>query len=161
MSWPQKNNKNLTPMCASTVKYTQRCVTRPVLASIHIKVFTLAASTSFVVFIHPNDWVSFFCSYCITWRVMENCSVSLVSKCWWCWWHVSVLWCWYETLVTVRLIVLAVLVFCVCRYRKQVEEMQRAFNKTIIKLQNTSRTAEEQVSRDELQFLLSRPHLMH
>lgn len=35
----------------------------------------------------------------------------------------------------------------VCRYRKQVEEMQRAFNKTIIKLQNTSRTAEEQVSR--------------
>lgn len=32
------------------------------------------------------------------------------------------------------------------RYRKQMEEMQRAFNKTIIKLQNTSRIAEEQVS---------------
>ncbi|KAL1279646.1 hypothetical protein QQF64_014246 [Cirrhinus molitorella] len=32
------------------------------------------------------------------------------------------------------------------RYRKQVEEMQRAFNKTIIKLQNTSRMAEEQFS---------------
>lgn len=31
------------------------------------------------------------------------------------------------------------------RYRKQMEEMQRAFNKTIIKLQNTSRIAEEQV----------------
>ncbi|KAM9718641.1 SUN domain-containing ossification factor isoform 2-T2 [Menidia menidia] len=30
------------------------------------------------------------------------------------------------------------------RYRKQMEEMQRAFNKTIIKLQNTSRIAEEQ-----------------
>ncbi|XP_013869271.1 SUN domain-containing ossification factor [Austrofundulus limnaeus] len=30
------------------------------------------------------------------------------------------------------------------RYRKQMEEMQRAFNKTIIKLQNTSRLAEEQ-----------------
>ncbi|XP_051984193.1 SUN domain-containing ossification factor-like isoform X2 [Xyrauchen texanus] len=30
------------------------------------------------------------------------------------------------------------------RYRKQVEEMQKAFNKTIIKLQNTSRMAEEQ-----------------
>ncbi|KAJ8388470.1 hypothetical protein AAFF_G00133460 [Aldrovandia affinis] len=29
-------------------------------------------------------------------------------------------------------------------YRKQMEEMQRAFNKTIIKLQNTSRIAEEQ-----------------
>lgn len=33
------------------------------------------------------------------------------------------------------------------RYRKQMEEMQRAFNKTIIKLQNTSRIAEEQVSQ--------------
>lgn len=32
------------------------------------------------------------------------------------------------------------------RYRKQMEEMQRAFNKTVIKLQNTSRIAEEQVS---------------
>ncbi|MEQ2290617.1 hypothetical protein AMECASPLE_005014 [Ameca splendens] len=30
------------------------------------------------------------------------------------------------------------------RYRRQMEEMQRAFNKTIIKLQNTSRIAEEQ-----------------
>ncbi|XP_011612880.2 SUN domain-containing ossification factor [Takifugu rubripes] len=30
------------------------------------------------------------------------------------------------------------------RYRKQMEEMQRAFNKTIIKLQNTSRIAQEQ-----------------
>uniref|UniRef100_A0A8D0L4T3 SUN domain containing ossification factor n=1 Tax=Sphenodon punctatus TaxID=8508 RepID=A0A8D0L4T3_SPHPU len=33
------------------------------------------------------------------------------------------------------------------RYRKQMEEMQRAFNKTIIKLQNTSRIAEEQDQR--------------
>uniref|UniRef100_A0A8D0CET6 SUN domain-containing ossification factor n=1 Tax=Scleropages formosus TaxID=113540 RepID=A0A8D0CET6_SCLFO len=32
-------------------------------------------------------------------------------------------------------------------YRKQMEEMQRAFNKTIIKLQNTSRIAEEQDQR--------------
>ncbi|XDV26372.1 hypothetical protein PO909_030114 [Leuciscus waleckii] len=41
------------------------------------------------------------------------------------------------------------------RYRKQVEEMQRAFNKTIIKLQNTSRTAEEQDQRqtDSIQVL--------
>ncbi|XP_047674797.1 SUN domain-containing ossification factor-like isoform X3 [Tachysurus fulvidraco] len=30
------------------------------------------------------------------------------------------------------------------RYRKQMEEMQKAFNKTIIKLQNTSRMAEDQ-----------------
>ncbi|XP_035375643.1 SUN domain-containing ossification factor isoform X2 [Electrophorus electricus] len=30
------------------------------------------------------------------------------------------------------------------RYRRQMEEMQKAFNKTIIKLQNTSRMAEEQ-----------------
>ncbi|XP_053486131.1 SUN domain-containing ossification factor-like [Ictalurus furcatus] len=30
------------------------------------------------------------------------------------------------------------------RYRKQMDEMQKAFNKTIIKLQNTSRMAEEQ-----------------
>lgn len=35
--------------------------------------------------------------------------------------------------------------FVLLRYRKQMEEMQRAFNKTIIKLQNTSRIAEEQV----------------
>uniref|UniRef100_A0A8C7GQ12 SUN domain-containing ossification factor n=1 Tax=Oncorhynchus kisutch TaxID=8019 RepID=A0A8C7GQ12_ONCKI len=33
------------------------------------------------------------------------------------------------------------------RYRKQMEEMQRAFNKTIIKLQNTSRIAGEQDQR--------------
>ncbi|CAN9503093.1 unnamed protein product [Ophioblennius macclurei] len=33
------------------------------------------------------------------------------------------------------------------RYRKQMEEMQKAFNKTIIKLQNTSRLAEEQDQR--------------
>lgn len=41
------------------------------------------------------------------------------------------------------------------RYRKQVEEMQRAFNKTIIKLQNTSRMSEEQDQRqtDSIQAL--------
>ncbi|KAM3866053.1 SUN domain-containing ossification factor [Diretmus argenteus] len=33
------------------------------------------------------------------------------------------------------------------RYRKTMEEMQRAFNKTIIKLQNTARVAEEQDQR--------------
>lgn len=33
------------------------------------------------------------------------------------------------------------------RYRKQMEEMQKAFNKTIVKLQNTSRVAEEQDQR--------------
>uniref|UniRef100_A0AAY4AWR5 SUN domain-containing protein n=2 Tax=Denticeps clupeoides TaxID=299321 RepID=A0AAY4AWR5_9TELE len=33
------------------------------------------------------------------------------------------------------------------RYRKQMEEMQKAFNKTIIKLQNTARVAEEQDQR--------------
>ncbi|XP_061752824.1 SUN domain-containing ossification factor-like isoform X2 [Nerophis ophidion] len=33
------------------------------------------------------------------------------------------------------------------RYRKQMEEMQKAFNQTIIKLQNTSRIAEEQDQR--------------
>ncbi|XP_037681261.1 SUN domain-containing ossification factor isoform X2 [Choloepus didactylus] len=33
------------------------------------------------------------------------------------------------------------------RYRKQMEEMQKAFNKTIVKLQNTSRIAEEQDHR--------------
>ncbi|XP_069020687.1 SUN domain-containing ossification factor-like isoform X2 [Embiotoca jacksoni] len=33
------------------------------------------------------------------------------------------------------------------RYRKQMEEMQKAFNKTIIKLQNTSRIAQEQDQR--------------
>ncbi|KAG7228845.1 hypothetical protein INR49_008623 [Caranx melampygus] len=36
-------------------------------------------------------------------------------------------------------------------YRKQMEEMQRAFNKTIIKLQNTSRIAEEQVLQNQLE----------
>ncbi|XP_035033538.2 LOW QUALITY PROTEIN: SUN domain-containing ossification factor [Hippoglossus stenolepis] len=41
------------------------------------------------------------------------------------------------------------------RYRKQMEEMQRAFNKTIIKLQNTSRIAEEQDQKqtDSIQLL--------
>ncbi|XP_062437717.1 SUN domain-containing ossification factor isoform X2 [Rhea pennata] len=41
------------------------------------------------------------------------------------------------------------------RYRKQMEEMQKAFNKTIIKLQNTSRIAEEQDQRqtDSIQLL--------
>ncbi|XP_005458130.1 SUN domain-containing ossification factor isoform X3 [Oreochromis niloticus] len=41
------------------------------------------------------------------------------------------------------------------RYRKQMEEMQKAFNKTIIKLQNTSRIAEEQDQRqtESIQFL--------
>ncbi|XP_067156809.1 SUN domain-containing ossification factor isoform X10 [Apteryx mantelli] len=40
-------------------------------------------------------------------------------------------------------------------YRKQMEEMQKAFNKTIIKLQNTSRIAEEQDQRqtDAIQLL--------
>ncbi|MBV98045.1 SUN domain-containing ossification factor, partial [Eschrichtius robustus] len=33
------------------------------------------------------------------------------------------------------------------KYRKQMEEMQKAFNKTIVKLQNTSRIAEEQDQR--------------
>uniref|UniRef100_A0A4W6CWD0 SUN domain-containing ossification factor n=1 Tax=Lates calcarifer TaxID=8187 RepID=A0A4W6CWD0_LATCA len=42
-------------------------------------------------------------------------------------------------------------------YRKQMEEMQRAFNKTIIKLQNTSRIAEEQDQKqtDSIQVLQS------
>ncbi|XP_077440539.1 LOW QUALITY PROTEIN: SUN domain-containing ossification factor [Vanacampus margaritifer] len=41
------------------------------------------------------------------------------------------------------------------RYRKQMEEMQRAFNKTVIKLQNTSRMAEEQDQKqqDSIQVL--------
>ncbi|XP_061695468.1 SUN domain-containing ossification factor-like isoform X2 [Syngnathoides biaculeatus] len=41
------------------------------------------------------------------------------------------------------------------RYRKQMEEMQKAFNKTIIKLQNTSRIAAEQDQRqtDSIQLL--------
>ncbi|CAL8307038.1 unnamed protein product [Lota lota] len=43
------------------------------------------------------------------------------------------------------------------RYRKQMEEMQRAFNKTIIKLENTSRIAEEQDQKqtDSIQVLQS------
>ncbi|XP_071607571.1 SUN domain-containing ossification factor isoform X2 [Heliangelus exortis] len=43
------------------------------------------------------------------------------------------------------------------RYRKQMEEMQKAFNKTIIKLQNTSRIAEEQDQRqtEAIQLLLA------
>ncbi|KAI4892569.1 hypothetical protein NFI96_024735 [Prochilodus magdalenae] len=43
------------------------------------------------------------------------------------------------------------------RYRKQMEEMQKAFNKTIIKLQNTSRIAEEQDQKqtDSIQVLQS------
>ncbi|XP_033848018.1 SUN domain-containing ossification factor isoform X2 [Periophthalmus magnuspinnatus] len=43
------------------------------------------------------------------------------------------------------------------RYRKQMEEMQRAFNKTIIKLQNTSRIAEEQDQKqtESIQILQS------
>ncbi|XP_075895361.1 SUN domain-containing ossification factor isoform X2 [Nelusetta ayraudi] len=41
------------------------------------------------------------------------------------------------------------------RYRKQMEEMQKAFNKTIIKLQNTSRIAQEQDQKqtDSIQVL--------
>ncbi|XP_034038662.1 SUN domain-containing ossification factor-like isoform X2 [Thalassophryne amazonica] len=41
------------------------------------------------------------------------------------------------------------------RYRRQMEEMQKAFNKTIVKLQNTSRIAEEQDQRqtDSIQLL--------
>ncbi|KAM9845295.1 SUN domain-containing ossification factor [Aulostomus maculatus] len=41
------------------------------------------------------------------------------------------------------------------RYRKQMEEMQKAFNITVIKLQNTSRIAEEQDQRqtDSIQLL--------
>ncbi|KAM9325620.1 SUN domain-containing ossification factor [Gastrophryne carolinensis] len=43
------------------------------------------------------------------------------------------------------------------RYRKQMEEMQKAFNKTILKLQNTSRIAEEQDQRqtESIQLLQS------
>ncbi|XP_069497297.1 SUN domain-containing ossification factor isoform X2 [Ambystoma mexicanum] len=43
------------------------------------------------------------------------------------------------------------------RYRKQMDEMQKAFNKTIIKLQNTARIAEEQDQRqtDSIQLLQS------
>ncbi|XP_047230471.1 SUN domain-containing ossification factor isoform X2 [Girardinichthys multiradiatus] len=43
------------------------------------------------------------------------------------------------------------------RYRKQMEEMQKGFNKTIIKLQNTSRIAQEQDQKqtDSIQVLQS------
>lgn len=43
------------------------------------------------------------------------------------------------------------------RYRKQMEEMQKAFNKTVIKLQNTSRIAQEQDQKqtDSIQLLQS------
>ncbi|XP_037829946.1 SUN domain-containing ossification factor isoform X2 [Kryptolebias marmoratus] len=43
------------------------------------------------------------------------------------------------------------------RYRKQMEEMQKAFNKTIIKLQNTSRIAQEQDQKqtESIQILQS------
>ncbi|XP_051951738.1 SUN domain-containing ossification factor-like isoform X2 [Xyrauchen texanus] len=43
------------------------------------------------------------------------------------------------------------------RYRKQMEEMQQAFNKTIIKLQNTSRIADEQDQKqtESIQMLQS------
>ncbi|XP_061539593.1 SUN domain-containing ossification factor isoform X1 [Phycodurus eques] len=43
------------------------------------------------------------------------------------------------------------------RYRKQMEEMQKAFNKTVVKLQNTSRIAEEQDQKqqDSIQVLQS------
>lgn len=71
---------------------------------------------------------------------LENCSVSLLSN----------MLVTFSTNIHVVMVDFGETVFCVCRYRKQVEEMQRAFNKTIIKLQNTSRTAEEQVSRDHL-----------
>ncbi|XP_028283686.1 SUN domain-containing ossification factor isoform X2 [Parambassis ranga] len=40
------------------------------------------------------------------------------------------------------------------RYRKQMEEMQKAFNKTIIKLQDTSKLAEEQDQRQTESILL-------
>lgn len=39
------------------------------------------------------------------------------------------------------------------RYRKQMEEMQKAFNKTIIKLQNTSRIAQEQVGNRQTNYI--------
>lgn len=48
--------------------------------------------------------------------------------------------------------VIVVFTFVLLRYRKQMEEMQKAFNKTIIKLQNTSRIAQEQVSSHERQI---------
>lgn len=47
------------------------------------------------------------------------------------------------------MLIIVYFTFLLFRYRKQMEEMQRAFNKTIIKLQNTSRIAQEQVGPSE------------
>ncbi|KAM4722887.1 SUN domain-containing ossification factor [Rhinophrynus dorsalis] len=47
------------------------------------------------------------------------------------------------------------------RYRKQMEEMQRAFNKTILKLQNTSRVAEEQDQRQTESIQLLQAQLLN
>ncbi|KAG9483199.1 SUN domain-containing ossification factor isoform X2 [Eleutherodactylus coqui] len=47
------------------------------------------------------------------------------------------------------------------RYRKQMEEMQRAFNKTILKLQNTSRIAEEQDQRQTESIQLLQAQLIN
>ncbi|XP_075038549.1 SUN domain-containing ossification factor isoform X2 [Mixophyes fleayi] len=47
------------------------------------------------------------------------------------------------------------------RYRKQMEEMQRAFNKTILKLQNTSRIAEEQDQRQTESIHLLQAQLLN
>ncbi|XP_041446484.1 SUN domain-containing ossification factor isoform X2 [Xenopus laevis] len=47
------------------------------------------------------------------------------------------------------------------RYRKQMEEMQRAFNKTILKLQNTSKIAEEQDQRQTESIQLLQAQLLN
>ncbi|XP_040216052.1 SUN domain-containing ossification factor isoform X2 [Rana temporaria] len=47
------------------------------------------------------------------------------------------------------------------RYRKQMEEMQRAFNKTILKLQNNSRIAEEQDQRQTESIQLLQAQLLN
>uniref|UniRef100_A0A8C5RAD8 SUN domain-containing ossification factor n=1 Tax=Leptobrachium leishanense TaxID=445787 RepID=A0A8C5RAD8_9ANUR len=47
------------------------------------------------------------------------------------------------------------------RYRKQMEEMQRAFNKTILKLQNTSTIAEEQDQRQTESIQLLQAQLLN
>ncbi|XP_018422347.1 PREDICTED: SUN domain-containing ossification factor [Nanorana parkeri] len=47
------------------------------------------------------------------------------------------------------------------RYRKQMEEMQRAFNKTILKLQNTSAIAEEQDQRQTESIQLLQAQLLN
>ncbi|KAF7654303.1 hypothetical protein LDENG_00071440 [Lucifuga dentata] len=47
------------------------------------------------------------------------------------------------------------------RYRKQMEEMQKAFNKTIIKLQNTSRIAAEQDQRQTESIQSLQGHLQN